>query len=148
VLGNLLGLPGFEHDSAEAVRDEALAGTDAAKRLSNAPIGASSVTTALRGLERVSDVPIYCTDSLVRRAASLQATRDAQPPAVGLPTSLWQQLGLRDGSSVRVSQGTASAVLPAREDASLAATAVRVAAAHPSTASLGPMFGAIGVTAA
>jgi NADH-quinone oxidoreductase subunit G len=148
VLGNLLALPGFEHDSAEAVRDEALAGTDAATRLSNAPVGALSVPPVLRGLERVSDVPIYCTDALVRRAASLQATRDAQAPAVGLSTSVWQQLGLRDGSRVRVSQGPASAVLPAREDASLAATAVRVAAAHPSTASLGAMFGAIGVTAA
>jgi len=39
-------------------------------------------------------------------------------------------------------------VLPAREDATLAATAVRVAAAHASTASLGPMFGAITVSAA
>jgi NADH-quinone oxidoreductase subunit G len=148
VLGNLLGLDGFGHESAEDVRDEALAATDAATRLSNAPAVAPTVSAALRGLERVADVPIYCTDGLVRRAAALQATRDAQPPLVGVPSALWDQLGLQVGAMVRVTQGGASAVLPAQEDASLAANAVRVPAAHPSTASLGPMFGAIGVTAA
>jgi len=148
VLGNLLGLPGFDHDSAEAVRDEALAATDASTRRSNAPATAPALAAAVRGLERVSDVPIYSTDALVRRAASLQATRDAQAPMVGVPTALWRQLGLQPGARVRVSQNGASAVLPAREDPTLAPTAVRVAAGHPSTASLGPMFGAIGVTAA
>jgi NADH-quinone oxidoreductase subunit G len=47
-----------------------------------------------------------------------------------------------------VTQGAASATLPAREDASLAPNAVRVAAGHPSTAGLGPMFGALGVAKA
>jgi NADH-quinone oxidoreductase subunit G len=148
VLGNLLGLTGFDQNSAEAVRTEALSGLDAAARLSNAPVGAPALTASARGLERVSDVPIYVTDSLVRRAAALQATRDAQPPAVGLPSALWAELGLRPGAQVRVSQGGASAVLPAREDATLAATAVRLAAGHPSTGSLGSMFGAVSVTAA
>jgi len=145
VLGNLLGLAGFDHDSAESVRAEALAGLDAAGRLSNAPVGAPTVPAPMRGLERVSDVPIYATDALVRRAAALQATRDALPAVVGLPSALWAELGLRPGAQVRVSQGVASAVLAAREDASLAPTAVRVAAA---TGALGPMFGAIGVAAA
>ncbi|HET7527634.1 MAG TPA: NADH-quinone oxidoreductase subunit NuoG [Burkholderiaceae bacterium] len=148
VLGNLLALPGFDHDSAEAVREEALSGAGAAARLSNAPVGAPVASVPTRGLERVSDVPIYATDALVRRAAALQATRDGEPPVVGLPPGLWAELGLRPGATVRVSQGTASAVLPAREDASLAPTAVRVAAGHPTTASLGAMFGAVSVTAA
>jgi len=148
VLGNLLALPGFDHDTSEVVRDEALSATDAATRLSNAPAAAPALPTVVRGLERVSDVPIYCTDALVRRAAALQATRDAQVPVVGVPSALWQQLGLQAGAQVRVSQNGAAAVLPAREDPSLAPTAVRVAAGHPSTASLGPMFGAISVAAA
>jgi NADH-quinone oxidoreductase subunit G len=148
VLGNQLGLPGFDHDSAEAVRDEALAATDAATRLSNAPAGAPTARAAMRGLERVSDVPIYCTDALVRRAAALQATRDAQAPVVGVSSTLWRELGLQVGAKVRVSQNGASAVLPAHEDPSLAPTAVRVAAGHPATASLGSMFGAISVAAA
>ncbi len=62
---------------------------------------------------------------------------------VGLPSALWQQLGLQAGGRNRVAQGSASAVLPAREDATLAATAVRIAAGHASTAALGAMFGSV-----
>jgi NADH-quinone oxidoreductase subunit G len=145
VLGNLLGQKGFEHQSSEAVRDEALRELDEQSRLSNAPVGAPALGATLRGLERIADVPIYGTDPLVRRSAPLQATRDALPPVVGVPSALWRELGLKAGASVRVTQGQASAVLPATEDATLAATAVRIAAAHPSTASLGAMFGTVGI---
>jgi len=96
----------------------------------------------------VSDVPIYAADALVRRAASLQATADAATRAVGLPSALWPQLGLRPGERVKVSQGAASMELPARLEPSLAPTAVRVAAGHATTASLGAMFGAVTVEAA
>ncbi len=148
VLGNLLGLEGFDYESAEQVRDEALAGTSAAARLSNESVAAPSAPApALRGLERVADVPIYCTDALVRRAAALQATVDARAPVVGLPSAVWSQLGLGAHARVRVSQGGASTELPAREDASLAPSVVRVPAGHAATASLGPMFGAISVDA-
>jgi NADH-quinone oxidoreductase subunit G len=146
VLANLLGLQGFEYESSEAVRDEALAAADTATRLSNEPAGAvGAAAPALRGLERVADVPIYCTDALVRRAAPLQATRDARAPAVGVPSALWAQLGLGAGAKVRVTQGSAAAILPAEEVPSLAPTAVRIASGHAHTASLGAMFGAVTV---
>jgi NADH-quinone oxidoreductase subunit G len=58
---------------------------------------------------------------------------------------LWQQLGLVVGDRVQVAQGEASAVLAAREDRTLAADAVRVAAGHVATSALGAMFGAITV---
>jgi NADH-quinone oxidoreductase subunit G len=93
----------------------------------------------------MADVPIYAADSLVRRAASLQLTADARAPMVGLPSALWQQLGLKAGDKVLVSQGQGAAVLPAREDSTLAATAVRVAAGHASTLALGAMFGPLTV---
>ena len=146
VLGNLLGLAGFEQATAEEVRAEALGNPDVyAARLDNAsttPLSASPVSTAL---ERVADVPIYSSDALVRRAPSLQATADARPPVVGLPSGLWSQLGLKPGDAVRVSQGQASATLAAREDGTLAANTVRIAAGHASTATLGAMFGRVQV---
>jgi NADH-quinone oxidoreductase subunit G len=145
VLGNLLGLPGFDHESSEAVRDEALAGADAATRLSNEPAAGATLTPPLRGFERVADVPIYCTDALVRRSVPLQATLDARAPQVGLPSALWSQLGLAPGAKVRVTQGGAAAILPAAEDASLAPSAVRIASGHAHTASLGAMFGAVSI---
>ncbi|MBE7419150.1 MAG: NADH-quinone oxidoreductase subunit G [Ideonella sp.] len=147
VLGNLLRLDGFEHDTSEAVRDDVLAGLDVAQRLSNEPAGVPALAPPLRTHERVADVPIYSTDALVRRAAALQATRDAASPVVGLPSILWSQLGLKTGARVRVTQSGLSAVLPAREEPTLAPSVVRVAAGHPATASLGAMFGAIGIEA-
>lgn len=146
VLGNLLGLPGFEQASAEEVRAEALGDTAAiAARLDNTAAVAPSVPAAAGGTERVADVPIYCTDMLVRRAPSLQLTADARPPVAGLPTALWQQLGLQPGAKVLVSQGSGAVLMPAREDATLAPNAVRVSAGHPTLTALGPMFGPVTV---
>jgi NADH-quinone oxidoreductase subunit G len=147
VLGNLLGLRGFDQETSEEVKAEALGDlSTVASHLSNRPVAASAeVKAAGSGLERIADVPIYAADSLVRRATSLQLTADAKPPVASLPAALWSQLGLGEGASVKVSQGTAQAVLPARLDETLAANTVRVPAGHPATASLGAMFGAITV---
>jgi len=142
VLGNLLAIKGFDFETSEEVRAEALGdlGT-VASRLSNKASSTTGSAAVASGLERIADVPIYATDSLVRRATSLQLTADAKPPVASLPAALWSQLGLVEGASVRVSQGSAQAVLPAQLDTTLAPTAVRV----PTTVSLGPMFGPITV---
>ncbi|MDH4060569.1 MAG: NADH-quinone oxidoreductase subunit NuoG [Aquincola sp.] len=146
VLGNLLGLPGFGQETVEEVRTEALGdGSTVACRLDNSASVGIAVPAPVRGLVRIADVPIYATDPLVRRAPSLQATADAAAPVVGVPTALWQQLGLAPGGRVIVTQGTASATLPAREDTTLAPDTVRIAAGHPSTARLGAMFGAVAI---
>jgi NADH-quinone oxidoreductase subunit G len=146
VLGNLLGIDGFGYETIEDIRNEALGdpGTLAA-RLTNATDAVPTLAPPARGLERVADVPIYAADILVRRASALQMTADARAPEVGLPSGLWSQLNLSGGDMVRVTQGQASVVLPAREDRTLAANVVRVAAGHPATAGLGPMFGTIAV---
>ena len=147
VLGNLLDLPGFDFETSEDVRAAAIDGLDVAARLDNGAVaGAAAALPVAPGvLERIADVPIHATDPLVRRAPSLQLTRDALPPVVGLPAALWERLALKEGDQVRVSQGDAAVILPARLDATLAANTVRVAAGHAGTAALGAMFGAIQV---
>jgi len=147
VLGNLLGLAGFEQDSVEEVRAEALAGlgTEAqrAARLSNACQEPVALTDAEGGLHRMGSVNLYGADALVRRAEALQRTADARAArVVGLPTALWQQMNLTPGAKVRVRQGGAEAVLVAREEPTLAADAVRVPAGV-----LGALFGPITVEA-
>ena len=146
VLGNLLGLPGFDFETSEEVRAEALGdGAGVASRLDNTTDVAVVMPVAASGLERIADVSIYATDSLVRRAPALQHTADAKAPVASVSSAVWQQLGLSVGSSVRITQGPASAVLPVQVDASLAATAVRVPAGHAATATLGAMFGPLTV---
>lgn len=146
VLGNMLGLSGFEHETSEQVRAEALGdAAGIAARLDNGCATAKVFAGAPTGLQRIADVPIYSADSLVRRAPALQHTADARPPVAALPAALWQQMGLAPGDRVRVSQGAASAVLPAQLDATLADGTVRVSAGHPDTATLGAAFGAVTV---
>jgi NADH-quinone oxidoreductase subunit G len=147
VLGNFLDVPGFDYDSSEAVRREALSGDIAAllgNRIKVSAFGKIATSTD-NGIERIGEVPIYQTDSLVRRAPALQKTRDASEPVAAMHGILFSQLGLRDGDYVRVTQGGGTAVLLAMRDDRLPAHCVRIPTAHPLTAGLGAMFGGVAV---
>jgi NADH-quinone oxidoreductase subunit G len=153
VLGNLLGLGGFDFETAQQVRAEALTAIGGAEGIAAAlarqpelPLPqAIGTTPATSGFERIAPVPIYSSDAIVRRAPSLQRTRDAREAReAGIPQPLWQQMGLRDGDQVRVTAtGGQSVVLPARCDAALPPQVVRIAAAWAEAAPLGAMFGTV-----
>ncbi len=146
VLGTLLGRAEVAFDTVEDVRKACLAGRDVAALLSNGiEAGAAPATPAGAGLQRVADVPIYWTDPLVRRAPSLQKTRDARAPRAWMNANLMKKLELVEGQQVRVTQGEGEAQLPAALDDRLPDGCVRVAAGHPDTARLGPMFGVLQV---
>jgi len=146
VLGNLLQLAGFDQDSVEQVRAQALP-ADVAARLSNTVSGPIAVPQAEGGLQRLADVPIYATDPIVRRAPSLQQTTDAEPPKARMNAATIASLGLVAGDTVRVTQGGGEARLVVALDTRVADATVRIAAAHEATAGLGAMFGAIAVEA-
>ncbi len=145
VLGNMLELAGFDYDTSEQVRDETCTPDAVAARLDNRVNGIAAATEpqAGGGLQRIADVPIYFADPIVRRAASLQQTRDARAPKAWMNSALAAKLGLSAGSRVRVRQEGGEAVLELDCDEGLPAGCVRIAAAHPSTAGLGAMFGEI-----
>jgi NADH-quinone oxidoreductase subunit G len=150
VLGNILGLSGFDYDTSEAIRDEVLGAgvTDVSAKLNNVSklaLAAAPAAAGNAGVERIADVPIYFADAVVRRAESLQKMADAAVPKAHLPAALAQQLGVAAGDKVKVTQGSGSAILVAAVDAKLPANTVRVAAAHAATAALGSMFGSITV---
>jgi NADH-quinone oxidoreductase subunit G len=90
VLGNLLALEGFDYQSSEEIRDELRAacehaGRDLARPPYGLPAAAGGATavgvTAAAGPTGLVDVPMYQIDSVVRRAASLQRTRDGRTPS-------------------------------------------------------------------
>jgi len=146
VLGNLLDVAGFDQDTSEAARDEALAG-DVAGKLNNSLTGVSLQlnSNAVSGLQRVSDVPIYATDAVVRRSEALQKTSDAAIPCVMLHSSELQKLGVLSGDWVKVRQENGSARLVVQANDNLPAQTARIAAGHAATAALGAMFGTITV---
>jgi NADH-quinone oxidoreductase subunit G len=95
VLGNLLNLPGFEYQSSEEVREElrkacgASAGGGAPAPMSDIPVATAGYkgshqvarASATAGEATLIDLPMYQVDALVRRAPSLQKTREGRTPA-------------------------------------------------------------------
>ena len=152
VLGNLLGLSGFDYENSEAIRDEALGkgNMDLSAKLNNAAKLAPTGAFFGKGeqLERLADVPIHFADAVARRSEPLLRTADGQAPVATISAQLAEKLGINAGDQVTVSQGQGSAVLMAAIDARLPANVVRVAAAHESTSVLGDMFGPINVAKA
>lgn len=156
VLGNLLGLSGYEFESSESVRNELLGtqsieGVDLTVHLNNVTdvqLHDSSITLQQplhTGIERISDVPIYFSDAIVRRAESLQKTIDAQAPKAWLSPEVAQQVSVKDGDLVKLTQGDGTITLTGAIDNKLKGHIVRVSSGHPSTSALGPMFGTINV---
>ncbi len=154
VLANLLGAAGFEYDSSEQIRDEACPPgrpplfdnrTDGLQSPAAGPAGGAS--TRAGTLQRIAEVPIYSADPLVRRSRPLQRTRDARPPRAWMNAAELARFGITEGQKVAIRQHGGEAVLEAGLDDSLPAGCVRLAAAHPLTAGLGPMAGELTVEA-
>jgi NADH-quinone oxidoreductase subunit G len=85
VLGNLLGLSGFDYQSSEDVRAEltALVGVPTAySRPAYSGMHAVGQEAGAQPAQNVMDVPMYQIDAVVRRAPSLQRTREGRTPAV------------------------------------------------------------------
>ena len=108
MLGSLLSLPGFDYESVEAIRRDLPGEQEIGNWLSNAtqtPIETPSAPDGRDQFERIAEVPIYAADSLVRRAASLQRTRDAAPAAARVNAATLARLKLGEGTAVRIRQG-------------------------------------------
>jgi NADH-quinone oxidoreductase subunit G len=148
VLGSLIGLEGFAQDSIDAVRRELPAAGAIPGLLSNATsVAIGPPAHAEVEPERVADVPMYFADPLVRRAPSLQKTRSAAPPVVRANAKTLERLQLADGEAARVRRDQGEAMLKVVADPGVPDGCVRIAAAHPATTMLGPMFGPIAVEA-
>ena len=167
VLGNVLHLAGFDDESSESVRDAVLSG-GVTGRLSNqlqgeimtlasgnaagvgpssgqAATGAASTGSVGMALERVTDVPIFRTDAMVRRAPALQESVSSRTPVARMHASTLSQLGVAQGTQVLVKAATGQVVLAAEQDNTLALGAVRIAAGFEQTAALGSAFGQLSV---
>ena len=149
VLGNLLGVSGFDYDSADDVQREALGGETVKVNKNNKLTNFSdlSAVTPVQSdiLQRIAEVPIYAADAIVRRAPALQKTRDATAPFATMNRALADKLGLREGDQLRVRQGAGEAVVPFAVDDKLPADCIRLAAAREETCALGAMTGALSV---
>ena len=156
VLGNLLALNGFEFNSSEDVRAEALGGQpEFVAGLDNGiDAAALNLVAAAGGIERVADVPIHFADPLVRRSPALQLAADSVAPTARMNAAMLAKCGLAAGDNARVMRSgipgdgagaTASVTLPVQLDAALPDGVIRIASAHVDTLALGAMSAVLSV---
>jgi NADH-quinone oxidoreductase subunit G len=142
VLAERMGVDCLRFDSVDQVRHAAIAQTnDIAGRLSNSvDVPLIAPQSEHTGLERVADVPIYSADAVVRRAASLQLTRDARAPVALFHSRTLSTLGLTPGTQVKIVGDVGAVLLQAEVSDRVAEGAVRIPTSRPETVALGSMF--------
>jgi NADH-quinone oxidoreductase subunit G len=150
VLGNLLGLEGFDYDSSEQVKNEIFGGEKPSKvvwnRLNNNLSHLVEIEARKDGdaLYRIGEIPLYQSDAIVRRAPSLQTAGKSSVGFAAMNATLIAKLGVQPGEMVAVTQAGGRVSLPVRLDNGLADRCVRVPVCE-ATASLGDLFGEISV---
>ncbi len=142
VLGNLLDLDGFDYSSSEEIRDELRDAHGAEPKVTSLGAAKGKIRSAVTGLARIGETPIYAADALVRRATSLQKTAEArEATAARVNPSVAADAGLSDGDKVAVVQGEGRAEMVLRIDPHIPDGCVWVPAAVPGSESLGDQFG-------
>ena len=142
VLGNMLDLEGFDHDSSEQVRDELLAECDETLPPLTVGAGAGERRLMINGLERIGTVAPYAVDALCRRAEPLQRTADAEI-LIRVNAATAQKLGIAHGDDVVLSQGGDKLTMPLAVDSAVPDGCVWAPAGVPGSESLGASFGGI-----
>jgi NADH-quinone oxidoreductase subunit G len=150
VLGNVLGLEGFDFDSSEQVKNEIFGGEKPSRvvwnRLNNnlrhlVEVSAQSNAPLLR---RLGEVPLYQSDAIVRRASSLQKAGQTSIGIAAMNAAMMARFGLLEGDQVRVKQNGESVKLPVKRDDHVVDGCVRVPLCAE-TAQLGDLYGEISV---
>lgn len=149
VLGNRLELAGFDYQDSGEVRAEL-------ERLLRQPGSDGDVAwpkldaldmAPAAGIQRITEIPCYAVDPLVRRAKALQQTADAGDDAVHLNPRTAQALGLTEGGYAQVGQDGRVVRLAVRLDARVPEGAALIYGGRPATAGLGPRSGTLDLRA-
>jgi NADH-quinone oxidoreductase subunit G len=154
VLGNTLGLAGFDFDNSEEVKSAMFAGEKpssvAWRSLNNNLRELIEIEVIIKTdkLQRIGEISMYHADPVVRRSPPLQKAKYMQQPVAAMNAKLMAKLGVQAGDTVLLTQGNGSAKLKAVLDTNVARGCVRVAGAHEATADLGDLMGDIEVTRA
>ncbi len=147
VLGDLLHANVGAFNSSEDVKNASLANFSEASLGAKVAAIKSTSNAVTELLERVTDLPIYHADPLVRRGTSLQASAYGKQARVRMNAETAKQFGLTHGAQVRVEQGGHVVVASLAIDETAATGTVRVPFATEVSAALGIANDAIKVSA-
>lgn len=97
-------------------------------------------------ISRIGEIPMYATDSLVRRAQPLQAVQqqlNGELAVLRLHPETAQHLKLQNGDLAQVSQHSASLRLPVKIDVRIAKASAFIAGGIEATVGLGDLMGEV-----
>jgi NADH-quinone oxidoreductase subunit G len=134
VLGNLFKLDGFDYTTsagvlAEIQQNHTPSARPKERRFVPVP--------AVKGLQRIAEVPMYSIDPLVRRATALQETRDNTGPVARMHPREAQKQGVGSSARLRVIAGGESVTLDFLLDRRIPEGCVSIPAGCPETLALG-----------
>lgn len=147
VLGNIAKFSGFDYVSSEGVRQDL---HDQLNRLS--PIKKTTyIPTEINlfnGVQLISEVPVYRTDSLVRHSRALQLTPENQfLDTLRIHPAQAEKYGVNQGDRIQLQQGELSLSATVLVDEQVAEDMVYLAAASSLSARLGIAFGCVELSA-
>jgi NADH-quinone oxidoreductase subunit G len=148
VLGSELGLDGFGYLELRDVREELDVPAQApmsALTYPAVPAVVSGMAPVSGQLWRLSELPMYRVDALLRRAPALQHTADSPGPVARLHPLQAERLGIAAGQTVRIVMQEGEARLALVFDEGVPETCVWIPAGYPETAGLGS-YGPVTVT--
>lgn len=151
VLGNFLGLTGFDYQSASEILEELKSQMTVKKMAASAFewVCPTSLPKVSGALTRVGSWPLYQVDSLVRRAPALQnISSNEEVGLVRVCASVAEQLELKNGENVWLRQGTGETqefkiILKLKIDETVSKGSVLVYAGVSETVGLGDALGPI-----
>lgn len=147
VLGNISKFNGFDYVSSEGVRQELQDQLNRHSPVKNSLYIPAEISQA-DGLQLISEVPIYRTDSLVRHSKALQLTPENQfLDTLRIHPIQAEQLGLHQGDQVQIQQGEISVSTTVLIDEQVAEGMVYLAAASPLSGELTSAFGEVELSA-
>ncbi len=152
VLANTLGLKDFEYENSEEIKKEIFGGEKPSKVIWNQLNNNLSTLVEVKAkltkdsLQRVGEVPQYCSDAIVRRSPPLQKNKKNSSVFAAMNAAQLAQLDIQEGDQVLVKQGDGSATLQVKIDNCLPSGVVRIASASPYTMSLGELLGDLEVS--
>lgn len=146
VLGNFLHLEGFNYESSQEVKHEIKSLVDNMQAMTMKLSRPENVSlNAHTSLQRIGEIPIYATDSLVRRSQPLQIAQmamDGMSEVIRLHPDTAHHLGLPEGT-VKVKQAANEVALTMMFDERIAKDAVWIAGGITATDELGDLFGPV-----
>lgn len=140
VLGNLAKVDGFDYVSSQDIRDEV---RDQLKLVSsiNKQTYLPDESSSDVELMAISEVPMYQTDSVVRRSNALQQTPENKKATIArMNSNEADKQSVSQVENIKVSQGDNSIIMPFEIDDGIADGCIYLAAGIHETLSLGAAF--------